>query len=155
MPAVSGAGGLRSRAVSLSEHWATLKRVAFGMADVYAAGAADPTTEQAKLAKLRQHLASDTELNKALDDWCAARDETPVDLKKLADAANRVKSTIDMLQALLTVDGMIGKGTVDAQRAILGEALGGFIAEVTSEGRQVLAGRRINRGTSSDVPIST
>jgi hypothetical protein len=137
---------------SLSEHWTTFKLMTLGLADLYAAGAADPTAEQAKLAKLRQDLASDTELTKALDDWCAARDETPVDLKKLADAANRVKSTLDPLQALLTVD-LPRKGTVDAQRATLGELLGGFIAEVTSEGRQVLAGRRINRGTSSDVSI--
>lgn len=134
---------------SLSDQWSMLKRLQLATADVAANHAKDPTDYAAKLKQLSTDVATDSAVSTALDAWRAARDETPVDLTKLATAAADLKTAVDPLQKLLTVAGV--PTDVDQQRQILGEALAGIVTEVASEGQQALAGERVSPGAASDV----
>jgi hypothetical protein len=134
---------------SLSDHWAMIKRIALATAEAAVGQAQDPAKENAKLRQLRQDLGGDGALTKALDAWCAVRDATPIDLTKLAEVAGQLKAAADPLRTRLTTGDLAGVGK---QRGLIDEALGGIVSEVASEGLQALAGKRVARGASSDVP---
>jgi hypothetical protein len=126
------------------------KRLQLAAAEVGVTRADDPSAEQAKLQQLRADLSTDGDVRDALDVWCTARDATPPDLAALADAAGKLKLAADRFQKLLP--DALDNDVVAEQRTILGRMIEGILVEVAGEGQQALAGERISRGSSSDVP---
>lgn len=136
---------------SLSDHWSMVKKLQLATAEISAARSKDPS-DQAKLSKLREVLGTDGGVTKALDDWCTARDKAPADRSALATAAADLVDSVDALQKALATDSTSITSVDESQ--VLSEVLAGIVAEVSSEGLQVLAGERVSRGSASDVVTS-
>jgi hypothetical protein len=136
---------------SLSDHWGMVKRMSLARGQMSVGHAQDPQAEQNNLNDLTKVLASDGNVTTALNDWSAARAVTPMDLARLATAAESVKDAIASLQAELEKNKRLAKG-VDEQWQLLAGTLPGFVAQVGSECRKALDGTRMSRGSAGDVP---